>query len=188
MEQEPSTQRDPRDDPSHDLWDMTEEEFLTSAEKGRMRSSDEEDVAAVAEGIKPVAVIAYPSTTELPAMKLLKQPEIRDKVEYRLFTHLTHPASNITVAIVVPKGADLEKAVRTYINLVYDVDDGVPVIKQPRKETPQDAIDQGRFYGYSQDDINYYLNRHFGYNNVKKGRRLMESHEKHAGEKEQEPE
>ena len=166
-------------------WEMTEEEFLASAERGRMHVSDEEDVGAVAEGIKPVAVIAYPSTTELPAMRLLRQPEIADKVEYRLFTH---PGSTRTVAIIIPKGADLEKSVQTYINFFYDDDNGVLRLKPNLKETPESAVEEGKFYGYSQDDTNYYLNRNFGYGNIIKGRRLMENPEKQIGETEQEPE
>lgn len=97
-----------------DPWDLTEEEFIASAEKGRLRANDEEEVIAVAEERKPVAVIPYIDRTS----KILHRPEIIDKIQYKLFTH---PDQMRSVAIVAPKSGDLDKLTQTYIDFFYQV-------------------------------------------------------------------
>ncbi len=167
-EQEPQMQEPSPNRPENiqkEPWEMTKEEFLESAERGQMHKNEKEDIITVAEGTKPVAVIAYPNNVELPEMKLLQKPDIAEKVEYRLFTH---PGSPRRVAIVAPKGADLDQLVKTYIGFFYINEGGKLKLKPDLKETPRSAIEQGKFYGYSQDDINYYLNRTFGYDEVVK--------------------
>ena len=170
MEQEHSGGLESMDNiTSKDPWDMTEEEFVASAEKGKLHTlaDEEEDVIAVANGTKPVAVISCASSSELPAM--LKSSKVINKIDYKFFTH---PESTHTKIIIVRKGEDIDGAVDTYINFFYDKGEEGLKPKPVSKLTPEKAIERGKFFGYSDDDINHFLNQNFGYKRVVEGHKI----------------
>lgn len=141
-------------------WQMSEEEFNESAQRGRFHMDEAEDVREVAQGRKPVAIIAYPERGDLAGQMALHDPKIAKEVEHRLFTY---PGSTRTVAIVVRKGEDPDRSVDWYINFFYEKDENGQLRPKRTHTTPLHEIEFGKFLGYSIDDINCYLRENFGY-------------------------